>query len=188
DWETRRLWEAWLEVLGDREQKPYGKDLFQFVPEKKIQAALRQMRDPGWQVQMKRIERLRLGPVKRNPLLTRDYLEGGSGLDGIEKAINRLRGQILSEIFERRPQGILGGGKYCPHETTSRQQKKMGRPTKPPPPMTRQRKKRGNAVFLARKYSGGILPDNPSPAPEPLPEPWGPWSAWAPPSKAGCPW
>jgi hypothetical protein len=177
DLQKRWLWEDWLDVLWDRAQQKhlYGKDLFRFLPEKKIQAALRQMRDPGWQVQMKRMERLRLRPVKRNLLLTREYLEGTWG----EKLINRLWGQILSEKFERTPQGILGGVKYCPPETVSREKKKMGRPTKYHRPMSgkeRQRKKRGQEVFQMRKYSHalGVLGDLPSPCgPYRYPrEPW----------------
>jgi hypothetical protein len=158
DLQKRWLWEDWLDVLWNRAQQKHGKDLFRFLPEKKIQAALRQMRDPGWQVQMKRMERLRLRPVKRNPLLTKGYLEGIWG----EKLINRLWANILSEKFERTPQGILGGVKYCPPETVSRQKKKMGRPTKYDRPMSgkeRQRKKRGQEVFQMRKYAHptGIL-------------------------------
>jgi hypothetical protein len=62
--------------------------------------------------------------------------------------MNRLWANILSEKFE--VQGILGGVKYCPPETVSRQKKKMGRPTKYHRPMSakeRQRKKRGQEVF-----------------------------------------
>jgi hypothetical protein len=98
-----------------------------------------------------------LAPIKRNPLLTKEYLEGGSGLEGCEKQINRLWGQILSPKFE--VQGILGGVKYCPPETVSRQKKKMGRPTKYHRPMSgkeRQRKKRGQEVFQMRKYTHPI--------------------------------
>jgi hypothetical protein len=180
DLQKRWLWEDWLDVLWDRaQQKHYGKDLFRFLSEKKIQAALRQMRDPGWQVQMKRMERLKLRPVKSNPLLTREYLEGGSGLGRLEKLMNSLTANILSEKFERTPQGILGGVKYCPPETVSRQKKKMGRPTKYHRPMSdreRQRKRRGEEVFRMRKYSHalGVLGDLPSPCgPYRYPrEPW----------------
>jgi len=68
-----------------------------------------------------------LAPIKRNPLLTKEYLEGGSGLEGLEKQIRRLEGRILSERFERQPQGILGGVvKYCPPETVSRKKRRWG--------------------------------------------------------------
>jgi hypothetical protein len=166
--------------------------LLDLLFESQVQAILRRRFNPSGQLEARRYPKLR--PVKANPRLTVDYLEPTWGL---EKAVNRLIGQILSDKFITHG-GILGGIKVYPPEATAAQlkkrkaaePKKTGRRTKYHRPMTpaeRQRKKRGKAVFLARKYSGGILPDNPPPAPEPLPEPWGPWSFWAPP-KAGFPW
>jgi hypothetical protein len=60
---------------------------------------------PGEALEFKRMPQL--PPITRNPLLTKEYLEGGSGLEGCEKLINRLWGQVLSPKFE--VQGILGG-------------------------------------------------------------------------------
>jgi hypothetical protein len=126
-----------------------------------------------------------LPPVKRNLCLTKEYLGWTWGL---QREVRRLVGQILSEKFEAKPHGILGGVKYCPPEkTTGQLKRKMGRPTKYRHAMTdaeRKRRQRGKAVFAARKR-GGILPDNPEPPL--LPEPWGPFSVWIPPRET-LPW
>jgi hypothetical protein len=137
--------------------------LFDLLPEDQVQAILRRLFGPSWQLQLKRMPKLE--PVAPNPRLTKEYLGPTWGL---EKAVNRLEGRILSERFEAEPHGILGGVKYCPPEKTAAQlrPKKIGRPTKYDRPMTwaeRQRRRRGKSVFQARKRGlGGILPDYPS--------------------------
>src|SRR5262249_52349377 len=142
-------------------------------------AILRRQLNPSQQLEAKRYPKLK--PVRPNPLLTEDYLEPTWGL---ERDVNRLIGQLLSERFITHG-GILGGVKVYPPEVMAAQlkkrrpklPKKIGRAVKYHRPMTpaeRKRRQRGKAVFIARKISGGILPDSGRPyePPSKLLPPW----------------
>jgi hypothetical protein len=125
--------------------------LLDFLPEQQVQRLLKELwrrLPPSWLAQLKRMPEL--APVKPNPLLTKEYLEGHE-LAGLEKQVNRLLGEILTEQFLAKPHGLLGGVKFCPPETVSRQKKKkMGRPTKYGRAMTpaeRWRHKRGKPIL-----------------------------------------
>jgi hypothetical protein len=119
-----------------------------------------------------------LVPVKRNPLLTKDYLDNEDGLGGLAKAVDRLISEIYTERFLTKSQGILGGIKvYPPEKTAAQLKRKMGRPTKYHRPMTakeRKRRERGQEVFHLRKYSG-ILGNLGTPSDAPYQYPGVPW-------------
>ena len=146
-------WEDWLDVLWDRKQK-LGLDLFQFLSEKKIQAALRRELKSGDQSEDKRFPRL--APVKYNPRLTKQYL--GTTPKKVT-ALERELLECLLILHALRPRGILDPViKVYPAEKTAAQLKtKIGRPTKYHRPMKaaeRKRRQRGAAIFQSLLIPG----------------------------------
>jgi len=138
-------WEDWLDALWDRKQG-LKLDLFRFLPERKIQAALRRQLKPGDQSEDKRFPRL--APVKYNPRLTKGYLAPTP--ENI-KALERELLECLLILHGLKPRGILDAGGirvYPAGKTGAKLKTKMGRPPfgeRAMSDLERQQRQRGKA-------------------------------------------